>query len=986
MKLTLTGLVMALFVTFGLHAQQNGKTGPSYIGAADSHTYVPSLESRMDQLRPSITKEAIAQDARAHHRKLEIIPGKGRQADFFSKNRHPMEGQVPGRAPDLVWDAAFSNSQPTDPALAVGPNHVFVVFNTGYAIYDKDGNTLLGQTAPSPSIFPSNGCCDLTVSYDPVATSVGNPTPGRWVLSFLGGGAQVAVSDGPNPLTAGWNVYTIATINDYNKLSVWSDGYYISDQANGNRIYAMERQAMLDGEPAANVSIQGFTPPNFSNQGFASLQILNISDDQYPAAGNATAVFYQDDAYTGVTQDHIKFWDIDVDFDTPGNSTISTPQEENVTPFTSIFDGTAFNNLTQPGGQDIDALQGIIMNQAQYKKMPGYNMCVFTFVIDIGGGTEQAALRWYEFRQTADGAPWTMHQEGTLSAADGTHYWHGSMMIDTQGNIGMGFTAMGNNTTGNGPNQFVSSYYTGRLATDPLGTMTITPQLIAAGAANIPGSERYGDYGKCDIDPSDYKRMYFINEYMSATGPARADVVGRFQIAPNFTTDVGVIDVTAPIDGTLTSTESVTITLRNFGAGSVSNIPVSFDVDGGTAVNEIFTGTIGPGLTASHTFATNADLSIEGQTYAINATTNLAGDEDTSNDPYSENVTHIFANDIGVTAIIGPMSGTGLANESIAITIENFGAVSQSNFNVSYSIDGATPVVENVAGPLAPGASIPFTFATQGDFSTLATYNLVATSALGSDAVASNNSTIAQVIHFSCSNDQDTTSQPVGPNGGTVTTSLMTVTNDIQVSDVNVTVNIDHTWVGDLTIDLIHPDTSTVVNLFDQTGDGDDDFVNTTFDDQATTPVTSGTAPFTGSFQPTGSLSDFNGLGSLGDWTLRITDNVNGDGGTLNDWTLELCGNSLLGVDDMTLNNGDLVVVYNGNDQFDVSLPTTEIQDPLILTVTNMLGQRVFNYSLSNETGQGYNYKLNMSYMATGVYLVRLGNSNYASVKRIVVE
>ena len=86
------------------------------------------------------------------------------------------------------------------------------------------------------------------------------------------------------------------------------------------------------------------------------------------------------------------------------------------------------------------------------------------------------------------------------------------------------------------------------------------------------------------------------------------------------------------------------------------------------------------------------------------------------------------------------------------------------------------------------------------------------------------------------------------------------------------------------------------------------------------------------------------------------------------------------------IHNGDLIITTQDNNQFNILLPTTEIQDPLILTVTNMLGQRVFNYSVSNETGNGYEYDLNMSYMQSGVYLVRLGNSNYASVKRIVVE
>ena len=136
----------------------------------------------------------------------QIVQGKDPQTenDFFIRNKHKMEQSVRMASADLVFDAYASGSQPTDPSLAVGPNHVMVVFNTGFAIYDKSGNQLLGQTSPNPAIFPSGGCCDLTASYDNAAD--------RWVLSFLGSGAQVAVSDGPNPLTAGSVSYTHLTL------------------------------------------------------------------------------------------------------------------------------------------------------------------------------------------------------------------------------------------------------------------------------------------------------------------------------------------------------------------------------------------------------------------------------------------------------------------------------------------------------------------------------------------------------------------------------------------------------------------------------------------------------------------------------------------------------------------------------------------------------------------------------------------------------
>jgi subtilisin-like proprotein convertase family protein len=983
MKLKFT-LLTFLFGAFTMmYAQQN--QGATYVGTADNHTYVPSLASRMSELTPSTVKPPKeAQDGRSYRIKREVIPGKGRQADILSQDPHRLNQKIPGRVPDLVWTGATSNSQPTDPSLAVGPDHVFVVFNTGFAIYDKDGNTLVGQTSPNPAIFPSSGCCDLTVSYDPVATSASNPTPGRWVLSFLGGGAQVAVSDGPDPVTSGWNVYNINTINDYQKLSVWSDGYYVSDQSSGNRIYAMERQAMLDGEPAGNVSIQGFTLPNFNNQGFASVQALNISDDQYPGPGNATIIFFQDDAYAGQNDDSIKFWDLDVDFDTPGNSTISSPQEVLVTPFTSIFDGTSFANLAQPnGGADIDALQGIIMNQAQYKKFPTYESAIFNFVIDIDPSAgEQAAIRWYEFRRDTPTDPWVMEQEGTFSDPDGRHFWHGSMIMDTQGNIGMGFSVLGNTATGNGTaNEFVSSYYTGRLASDPNGTMTIAPQLIAAGAGNIPGL-RYGDYSKIDLDPSDYKRMYFINELMF---PGRSDVIGRFQVAPDFDTDAGVVDIVAPVDGDLSAPQDITITVRNFGLNDISNVPVSYTIDGGTPVSEVVSGTIASGTTVDYTFTAQADLSVEGQTYIIEASTALPGDEDPGNDSFSKEVKHVAPNDIGVSAITSPTSGEGLGDETVTITIENFGTADQSGFDVSFSVDGGTPVVETVAATVAAGSTISYSFTQTANLSAIGLYAIEARTLLSGDADPSNNGITIGVQNLPCSSSTNDTNQPIGPNAGTVTESVITITDDFAIEDVNVTLNLTHTFTGDLDIFLIGPD-GTSVELSTDNGGSGDNMTGTVFDDEASSPITGGSAPFTGSFQPEGNLSDFNGLSSAGDWTLSITDDANADGGQLLDWTIQLCSDPILYVDDQNFPDGsELIIVDEGNDQYRLLLNTTSVNNTLLMSVTNMLGQKLSQYPLDN-TGNGYEYLLDMSYVSSGVYIVRLGDENYSSVKRIVVR
>ena len=82
------------------------------------------------------------------------------------------------------------------------------------------------------------------------------------------------------------------------------------------------------------------------------------------------------------------------------------------------------------------------MNQSQYRKFSTHNSAVFNFVVDVDGSSvKQAGIRWYELRQTEDGQPWTVHQEGTYTAPD-QRDMHGMLSLinlDPQGNIGMGF-------------------------------------------------------------------------------------------------------------------------------------------------------------------------------------------------------------------------------------------------------------------------------------------------------------------------------------------------------------------------------------------------------------------------------------------------------------------------------------------------------------------------------------------------------------------
>ncbi len=101
----------------------------------------------------------------------------------------------------------------------------------------------------------------------------------------------------------------------------------------------------------------------------------------------------------------------------------------------------------------------------------------------------------------------------------------------------------------------------------------------------------------------------------------------------------------------------------------------------------------------------------------------------------------------------------------------------------------------------------------------------------------------------------------------------------------DVIVNISHTYDTDLDITLIAPN-GTRVELSTDNGSSGDNYTNTIFSQKATTPITSGVAPFTGTFSPEGNLATFNGINADGIWTLQVCDDASNDVGNLNSWSI----------------------------------------------------------------------------------------------------
>ena len=126
--------------------------------------------------------------------------------------------------------------------------------------------------------------------------------------------------------------------------------------------------------------------------------------------------------------------------------------------------------------------------------------------------------------------------------------------------------------------------------------------------------------------------------------------------------------------------------------------------------------------------------------------------------------------------------------------------------------------------------------------------------------------------------------------GNVVVTSVINIAADETITDMDVDLDISHTWVGDLIITLESPG-GTVVNLFNgPTLDCGEVDILATLDDAAATLMDDECNPgqvptIDGTFMPTSPLAAFNGESTFGNWTLTVTDNFPGlDSGTLNEW------------------------------------------------------------------------------------------------------
>jgi len=455
-----------------------------------------------------------------------------------------------------------------------------------------------------------------------------------------------------------------------------------------------------------------------------------------------------------------------------------------------------------------------------------------------------------------------------------------------------------------------------------------------------------------------------------------------FQVAPNYNMDVGAVSLDEPVTGTLTNAEDVTITIFNYGLNAASNFDVSYQIDGGAVVTETFTGSVPSADSAQFTFATQADLSNVGQTYEFVISTDMAGDEDPLNDSVTVEVTHLQPDDIGVSSFVSPVSGTNLGMEDVTVKINNYGGETQSNFDVSYTFDGNT-ITETVPGPLTGNSNMNYTFTQQVDLSAFGIYTISATTSLPGDSDTSNDETEITVTNANCQPNSDCSF-----GDGFQLFAVTTINNASGCEGygdfTNLQANLDPGNTYDLTVTTGYGDQFVTVWI-----DFNDDFVFTPDEKVVNNYVIApgqGAGTYTETMDlvvPSGVPLGLHLMRGKTNWNAEVPDDACEETqyGETEDYIANV---GSLGVNDLFGAN-ELIIVNKGNNLFDISFNTTQYQDKLDLSLHNVLGQQIFNRRLENEGGY-YRYELDLSYVAKGVYLVRLGNQQGGTVKKLIVQ
>jgi hypothetical protein len=485
------------------------------------------------------------------------VPDSGYHADGALQTA-PGNGTIPSTSTNFEGISNQDNFNrygfrvnPPDPNIAVGPNHVVEMVNLQFAVYSKTGATILAPSSIGAlwSGFAVNDCVDESgdpvVMYDQVAD--------RWILSqFTTRGLSnhnlpnyncIAVSTSPDP-TGTYFRYAFSTgfnFPDYPKYGIFKDSYVITTREFGDTsnfygigVYAIDRNKVLNGEPDARdvkFTLDSSVVP-ISLMGDGLLPAMVDGNTKPKEDATIPVIGTQDDqGGYGASFDALNIWDLDVKWRATPTASFTLNTQLPVAAFDSAFPCGPVSPrdcLPQPGITNSTQFLDVLSYRQRptwrlaYRNNGTYESLVTAQTVQARPGV--AGMRWYEIHRV--GTAYSLYQQGTYAPDDGVDRWMGSVAQDKFGNIALGYSVV------NGTSVFPGIRYTGRLAGDPLGQMTLGEGTIIDGTGvQRTANSRWGDYTSMNVDPVDDCTFWYVNEYYTLAGQLSSTAGWQTRIA-----------------------------------------------------------------------------------------------------------------------------------------------------------------------------------------------------------------------------------------------------------------------------------------------------------------------------------------------------------------------------------------------------------------------------------------------------------------------
>lgn len=208
-----------------------------------------------------------------------------------------------------------------------------------------------------------------------------------------------------------------------------------------------------------------------------------------------------------------------------------------------------------------------------------------------------------------------------------------------------------------------------------------------------------------------------------------------------------------------------------------------------------------------------------------------------------------------------------------------------------------------------------------------------------------------------------------------------------KVTDVDVNLTIMHQNDTNIAIWLIN--SMTPMNqLSILNGGTGDNYINTTFDDEADLSITEGTAPFTGSYKPQAPLSSFDNSQLQGMWRLRVLNLSATETGQLINWCLNIQYFDPLGI----INNQVPLkssIAQNYPNPFNAS---TSIQYSIVrssdvkIIIYDVLGREIRTLINTRLSAGNYVLSFNANDLASGLYFYTMFlEGNQFDTKKMVL-